>query len=401
MTEENYKSNLWKYYVFEFFMGLWFILPISVIFLKEFNVSYGQIGILEFAVSMIVILLEIPTGVFSDFIGKRTTLFFGSLFWAFAMFTIGFSSTFLFFLFGFILWGISDSLLSGTKSALVYDTLKRLNREKSYLKIRGISRFVIAISTISASLLGAYLYTADIRLPWFFFGASALVASVFILLSKEPYKNGNKFTIANQIEHTKKSLHFVLSHKIVRWVIIYSALIILPFTIFNNIIKQPYILDIGFQIISLGWITALIYGISGIFSIFSEKIESYVGEKGSFLIITVVHGLGFMLLGFINIQPMLLIIIFIYLSRIYKDNVIEYYINKHTASERRATVLSMQNLAVNIFGAIYVLVGGGLLDIFSINLVLICMGIITLVLSLGYILFKYPKSISGNNIIKN
>lgn len=391
MIKNQYKSNIWKYYVFEFFMGLWFILPISVIFLREFNISYGQIGILEFAVSLIVILLEIPTGVFSDFIGKKTTLFFGSLFWAFAMFTIGFSSTFLLFLLGFLLWGFSDSLLSGTKSALIYDSLKRLGKEKSYLKIRGISKFIIAISTIGASLIGAYLYTIDIRLPWLFFGASALVASIFIIVSKEPYKNDGKFTIANQIEHIKKSLMFVLSHKIVKWVVIYSALVILPFTIFNNIIKQPYILDIGFQIISLGWIIALIYGICGVFSIFSEKIERYVGEKGSFLIITLVHGLGFMVLGLFNIQPMLVIIILIYLSRIYKDNVIEYYINKHTASERRVTVLSMQNLVVNIFGAIYVLVGGGLLDIFSINLVLIGMGIITLVLSLGYILISYPR----------
>ncbi|MBU0979966.1 MAG: MFS transporter [Nanoarchaeota archaeon] len=390
--KDKYESNIWKYYLYEFFMNLWFILPISVIFLREMGIKYGQIGLLEFTVSFSVILFEIPTGVFSDFIGKKIALFFGSLFWTIAMVMIGLSSTFPLFLIGFLVWGLADSLMSGTKSAMVYDTLKALKRKKSYLSVRGKSRLIIAVSTIIASLSGTLLYEIDSRLPWVFFGVSAFIASFFILSCKEPYKKNSGYTMSNQIGHIKESMNFVFSQRTIRWIVFYSALIILPFTIFNNIIKQPYIISIGFQVISLGWIIAFIYGISGIFSMFSERIEKHLGEKGSFIVISLVHGLGFMMLGLYNIMPMLALISLIFLSRAYKDNVIEFYINNHTSSDKRSTVLSIQNLVVNVTGAVYVLVGGVLLDILKMNHVLIGMGVITLILSIGYIMFGYPKA---------
>ena len=386
---KKYKLNIVKYYAFEFFMGLWFILPISVIFLQNFGISYTQIGILEFTVAFLLIMLEIPTGVFSDFLGKKKTLFLASLFWTLAMFSIGKSSIFSLFLLGFIFWGISDALLSGTRAAFLYDSLKRLNRSSEYLKFKGVSELIIAIATIISSLVGAYLYQSNIRLPWLLFGFSSLIASFFIIISKEPYVNNHKFTLHNQINHAKKSLSFVFSYDVIRWIIIYSAIIILPFALFNNLMKQPYILSLGFQVSSLGWIIALIYGMSGIFSIFSYQIEKFIGEKNSFLLLTILHGVGFMLLGFFKFPALLSVIILIYLARTYKDNVIEYYINKHTESLQRTTVLSAHSFAVNLFASIYVLLGGFLLDLFNLSVVLIGLGSLSLVVGVIHIFRRF------------
>lgn len=391
MKEINFESNIWKYYCFEFFMGLWFTLPISVIFLRNFNITYGSIGFIEFIAALVVVLLEIPTGTFSDFMGRKITLLIASLFWCVAMLTIGFGSTLPMFLLGFILWAISDSLLSGTKSAFIYDTLKRFQSEKQYLRIKGISSFIESISIIVASILGSYLYSVNVRLPWIFFGASAFLASIFILLSKEPYKKNTRFTIPNQIKHMKESVAFVIKNEYVRWIIVFASVIILPFSIFNNILKQPYILYTGFQVISLGWITALIYGLSGVTSLYSRKIENYLGKKSSFLIITLLHGIGFLLLGLFRSEPMILVIIVIYICRSYKDNILELYINKNVDSSKRTTVLSISNLTVSLFSAFYILIGGRLLDLYNIQAVLVGIGIAVTALGLPIIFLRFFK----------
>ncbi|MEK6983056.1 MAG: MFS transporter [Nanoarchaeota archaeon] len=389
MGNYDYKSNIWKYYSFELFMGLWFTLPISVIFLRSFDISYGQIGLIEFVSAIIVVVLEIPTGAFSDSIGKKISLILAALLWCAAMIAIGFGSTFRMFILGFVLWAISDSLLSGTKSAFVYDSLKRLGKEKSYLRVKGISNFIESFSIIIASLFGAYLFTVNVKLPWIFFAGSAFLASLFMLAAKEPYTNHSKYNVTNQIKLMKQSISFVASHSTIRWIVIYASTIILPFTIFNNLVKQPYILDMGFQVVSLGWITAIMYGVGGLFSVFSKEIEKRVGEKGSFFLVTFVHGLGFMLLGLFRFEPMLIIVILIYMSRFYKDNILEYYINNHVGSKNRTTVLSINNLVVSLLSSFYVLIGGRLLDIFPMQAVLFASGIIVVILCLPIVITRF------------
>lgn len=391
-------SNIFKYYLISVFGGFWFILPISILYLQSFGLTYTQIGILEFVAGLFAILLEIPTGVFADLIGRKWSVFIACVFWLIAMATIGLGSTFIIFLIGFALWGISESFFSGAISALLYDSLKKTKRENEYLKIRGKMLLLSSLALIFGSILGAYLYGINIRLPWLAYVFTSLITIIIALTMKEPYKSNKKYNLNNQINHIGKSLRFTFTHKEVRWLIIFSVLSIIPVYIFLSLMEQPYLVKIGFSITSLGIIYAMTRGGIGLLATFIFKIENALGEKVSFFLVTLIYAIGFILLGLINLPSVVLILVLIYFARDYQNVLIETYINKHINSKQRATVLSIQNLSISIAITIFVMIGGLFLDIFSLNQVLIVMGILTFITIIPYLISKY-KTIDNPKII--
>lgn len=395
---KDIESNILKYYLISIFGGFWFILPISILYLQSFGLSYTQIGILEFVAGLFAILLEIPTGVFADLIGRKWSVFIACIFWVISMAMIGMGSTFIIFLVGFALWGISEAFFSGAISALLYDSLKKTKMEHKYLKIRGKMLLLSSIALIFGSILGAYLYGINIRLPWLVYAFTSLITVIIALTMTEPYKSNKKYNLTNQLDHIGESFKFTFTHKEVRWLIIFSVLSIVPIYIFLSLMEQPYLVKVGFSITSLGIIYAMTRGGIGLLATFIFKIEEKLGEAVSFFLVTLIYAIGFILLGLINLPIVVLILILMYFARDYQNVLIETYINKHINSKQRATVLSIQNLSISIAITISVLIGGLFLDMFSLNQVLIVLGILTFVIIIPYLISKY-RTIANPKII--
>jgi hypothetical protein len=139
----------------------------------------------------------------------------------------------------------------------------------------------------------------------------------------------------------------------------------------------------------LGVIYAITRGIIGLLSTQIFGIEKMLGEKLSFLLVTLIYSFTFILLGMINMPVMVLFVILLYFTRDYKNALIENYIHRHVNSSQRATILSIKNLMLSIASTIYVLVGGVMLDLLSINTMLILLGFTTLVTVLPCIVWRY------------
>ena len=79
--------------------------------------------------------MEIPTGIFSDKIGRKKTIILSSLLffitsfiWAFA----GSLDNVLLLYVGAVIFGISDAFLSGTNEALMFETMEELKKEDNF-----------------------------------------------------------------------------------------------------------------------------------------------------------------------------------------------------------------------------------------------------------------------------
>ena len=59
------KSNIWKFYVIAG-LGMHFITPIRILYLISFGLSFAQIGMMELAAAIVIVILEIPSGIFAD-----------------------------------------------------------------------------------------------------------------------------------------------------------------------------------------------------------------------------------------------------------------------------------------------------------------------------------------------
>ena len=138
------------------------------------GLSTGQVSSLFIIWSATHVLLEVPSGAWADTVPRRRLLVLGAALYTgcFALWTT--VPTYAAFAGGFVLWGLSGSLVSGTYEAYVYDHLHARAATASY-------RRVIAAGETSALVLNlvATAAAAPIVAVWGLVGAGwASVAGV-------------------------------------------------------------------------------------------------------------------------------------------------------------------------------------------------------------------------------
>ncbi|MDG1283864.1 MAG: MFS transporter, partial [Flavobacteriales bacterium] len=113
---------------------LWFMLsmPIIILFFKENGLSLTEIMTLQGAYSLTVALFEVPSGYLADFFGRKSCIVFSTMFSFVGFLFFCFFSGFYYFLVAQILVGFAGSLISGSDSAIIYDTLLQTNNKDGY-----------------------------------------------------------------------------------------------------------------------------------------------------------------------------------------------------------------------------------------------------------------------------
>lgn len=106
----------------------------------DHGLSTGQISSLFALWSATSFLLEVPSGAWADTVSRRGLLVLSG-----ALLTAGFAlwtaaPSFAGFAAGFVLWGTSGALASGTFEALLYDDLAARDESSTYPRILGYTR---------------------------------------------------------------------------------------------------------------------------------------------------------------------------------------------------------------------------------------------------------------------
>lgn len=130
---------------------------------EDHGLSTGSISSLFVLWSVVAFVSEVPSGAWADTVSRRGLLLGSGVLFT-ATFTIwmvwptvwGFAA-------GFVLWGISESLKSGTFEALLYDELAALDAEHRYAAVMGYANagemvcvFVAILSASPLFGLGGY-----------------------------------------------------------------------------------------------------------------------------------------------------------------------------------------------------------------------------------------------------
>ncbi len=160
-------------------------IPVFFLYMSQ-SLPLEQVIQLSAIYYLSVFLLEVPSGYFSDRIGRRTTLLLAatSLVISFSCFIVG--GGFWWFAFGqfFLAGGIA--MQSGTDTAFHYDSLKALGREHEYQHREAQAEqwglIMLAVATIAGGALGLI----DLRLAYVYSMLSAIVMSVIAWRFVEP-----------------------------------------------------------------------------------------------------------------------------------------------------------------------------------------------------------------------
>lgn len=197
-----------------FFMGLRLFAPIAILYFTSVTGSFA-LGMSIFAVAQVAsAVFEVPTGVFSDFIGRKNTVILGCFVALQSVFFYALGGSYWTLVAGAILEGLSLSFFSGNNDALLYDTLKEKAKEHEYHtflgKVSSLYGFAGGISAILAGIIAIYSLQLVVWLS--IVPQIALVLSSFFLIEPKVHgrKSGNIYT------HLKGSFAVFLQNKKLR-----------------------------------------------------------------------------------------------------------------------------------------------------------------------------------------
>lgn len=132
------RRNIFLFKCLMFFNGLWLFSPLAVVYFEQVTNSYALAMLAFSLVNISQSLAEIPCGMFSDRISRKTTLILGSFFmlinmilWAVA----GFFDAIWMLFSGSVLRGIGLALKSGTDTAMAYESLQEIKKSKLFNQI--------------------------------------------------------------------------------------------------------------------------------------------------------------------------------------------------------------------------------------------------------------------------
>lgn len=390
------QSNVKKFIAYKILSNFWFTIAVWVLFIQAFKITYFQIGLLEAVALIIILLLELPSGVFADVFGHKLTVFIAMITWGIGNLVVGFGNGFYIFLIGYAITGIGDAFRSGAESALLYESLRKLKKTKEYLKIKSRIRLFITLTVLVGCIFGPILFNINIRIPILLNGLLILCSAFIVISMTEPYHKKVKNSFAKHISFFKEAWKFSVNHQHVRWFIIFGIIITLPMGIFVNLMSPPYLIQIGFNVVHIGILFAIIHGTSGLIASFSDKIESRLKERFSIISIIIVQGVAFVFMALINAPIAAIAVMMLYISRDYKEMILDNYLNQHIKPKNRATVLSISQFAIDLSAAVFVIFGGYLTDLFSLNTSLIFLGGATLVFGIPHFLKRY-KLLKNND----
>lgn len=379
----DYKSNIWKFYVYKIFMSIELTISIFVLFLLGNNLSMTQIMLLETIFMFLILVLEVPSGAFADFYGRKLSMQLGLFFWALGFIVFGFSHTFFNFLLGNIFVAFSWSLVSGADSALLYDSLKEINLEKQYSKIYGRGNFFSILTWSSCALISSILAVhLGYRILFFLTAAITLIGIIFSFSIKEPpiHKTLHE---KNYFKHILSAVKFSYNHKVVKNLIIYYGM----FAAFGHLswfLIQPYYDQTSLPKYILGVAMFLFFIPAAIGNLTAEKFLKKIKEENLLLLMLLLAALTFA--GIFYVSPLIALILISINSFVcgMRDIFVSKGINEHTSSHHRATVISVQSMSKSIMYALFAPLIGYFTDMFSPAAAFLMLGISLLLFFIYY-----------------
>lgn len=377
---KSIESNIWKLFIIK---GLrWFLvaMPIIILFFQEIGLSLFEIMILQSTYSIVVACMEIPSGFFADVLGRKKSLIIGGFLSFIGFLIISTSFDFWQFMIAQLLLGIGQSFISGSDSALLYDTLISTNKTDIYDKIEGKSYGIGNFSEAIAGILGGFLAASSLRFPWYVQTGVAFLVIPLAFSLVEP-----KLSLKNKIERSFKSIIKIVKFSLfenrkLRGLILLSSTIGMA-TLSAAWFAQPYFSLINLPIKWFGIIWAILNITAGFSSVNSYKLSSIIDHKTKLYLVSIILGVSFISLSLIESYIGLIFLILIYITRGLVTPSLYELINKETVSEIRATVLSVRSFFIRISFAITAPIIGWITDHGTLGEGLFFLGAITTIFS--------------------
>jgi len=392
----------YKFAAYGFLKNLRLFEPFILLFFKNAGLSYTEIGLLMAIKQISVYILEIPTGVYADAMGRRKSMLMsmGSYILSFVIFFL-FSSFWLFAL-AMVLYAMGDAYRTGTHKAMILE----------YLKIKGIAHKKVEYygATRSYSQLGSAMNALLAGLIVFYTGnyrdifIITILPYVFNLINLATYpkeldgeilKESGKGRIARQFKNTLRDFKSMLRDRIALKAILNSSLFSASYEAVKDylqVVLETFALSLPILMflsgdertaVVIGIVYFFIYLMTSYASRSSYKIVNRVGNLGRAINVTLILGAIIIILTgvFYHINWLVLSIILfllIYVLHNIRRPMNVGYIADRIKSKVMASGLSVESQTKTFMGAALAFLMGFFADLLGIGAALVIVGFLVL-----------------------
>lgn len=373
------KKNIKNDYLYRFFSSFDITSAIWVLYLGYKGMNLAQIGLLEGIFHITGFLSEIPTGALADLFGRRKSMIIGRMTSLLSAIIMLFSNSFIGFAIGFILsvWGYN--LNSGSEEALVYDTLKTLNKEDEYLRINGRLNLIIEVSKGLAVFIGGLLSQID-------FAISYVVAIIIGICSLTISFNFTEVQVIDEyqeritvVDHFKNSISILKGNKKLLNILIFFP-IIYTFSAIIYFYGQQFLSDMSYSRISISIIFLFNGVVSALGAILSDRIYKRYKSLG-WVLITVIISLLIISMGYVTKGLSILVLLSIGFLTAILQPISSKLINSMVESKQRATIISVESMFYSLMMIILFPICGLIADKFSLYVSFKIIGVIGVVIT--------------------
>jgi len=348
------EGNLWRFQAFAAVVFTPFMLPVLVLFWQDNGLDLFDVFALQGLFAVAVVLLEVPTGMIADRLGKRTSLSIAAVVLAISMLGYALGHGFSAFLAAEIGLALGVALYSGADAALLFDTLEALDRKAEYQRlsgrIRAIQMISIALANIAGGIVGSWSLRATLWMSILGPVLAFVVARGFVEVQKPEVAETPRAALKAYGALIASATKFVRKHRLVQWQIALMAVLVGSAT-WLLWLYQPYMQMVGLPIWAFGVAFAIFNGWAALLSTLAHRFDGWFGELGTVVVLMVLQILP--LIGMaLWIHPASWLLILGHQSvRGVVRTVISERILRHTYADKRSTVLSMASLAARFFFA--------------------------------------------------
>jgi MFS family permease len=367
-----------NYYLACFFEDFVFAYAIYTVFFSIRGLSIFRISLLLGWWALTVLVFEIPSGALADRWSRKKMLVLAPMIKS-ACFVTWFFARGNFYLYGlgFLFWGLSESFVSGTTQALLYDHLQHSGRTGDYEKVLGRKSFyahlALAVSLVSGGFIAGYSLEWAILLsviPLFF-------SAGFAALLTEAPKARSTGEI-HYLEYIKIACREVKGNHVILYLFTYFAIIFVSFGTLEEF-DQLYYHLVKLPIFAFGIAGFIWSALNALGARYAYKLKD---QAWVFYLFPLLSAAGIIIVARFPGIPVIAVLWFSYFLAAPLQVLAEGRIQHRITSASRATVTSISSFFLNLSAVLLSPVLGWIGRAWNLQAIYLSMGIALLLFAL-------------------
>ena len=341
------RTNIKKLYAFSFLQMTLFPMAIITLFWKDhIGLSLTQILLLQGILSVSMVVMEYPSGYISDRIGYRIALSLASLLGMVGWGVYTVATSFAHVMVAEILIGTSLAFISGSDSALLYETLKKEDSEQQYERHQGRMGGYAQGGEAFGALFAGALYAYAPLLPFILQIGVWFLALLLTRSMVEPPREIAPHS-GHLTEAWRTARYAFVENKSLRYTILLNTALGIS-SFYPVWLIQPYMQHAG---VPLTWFGPVWCGANltvAFFSLTSHRANAFLGERFMVLLFLILIAAGYLGLGMVGAVWGFLFYYLLTSMRGLRGPMMLNLTQKECPSANRAGILSLQSLCFRV-----------------------------------------------------